>query len=214
MPGTGPAPRGGRDAGEGSLSPEEFAARYQESARILWTLAAGVLGSPAEAEDVLQEAAMTALQKLDEFRPGTQFAAWMGSFVRNVARNHARKRARRRTEPVDPLVLDSPAEGPSEGAPAPDAARLPIDERGELLDDRDAFDDELTQALRGLAPMPRACLLLRSLLGLEYREIAAVLGVPEGTAMSHVHRARTALRARLGAEDASMREPETRQEAR
>ncbi len=207
MAGRSPAP-GARPAGGRRLSPEQFAAHFQETARLLWTIGAGVLGDPSEAEDVLQEACVMALGKLEHFEPGTNFAAWMGSFVRNVALNHLRKRVRRSTgtiaagggeleEGVAPGGLRAPPE-------ALDAAPfgLPIDERGSLREHQAAFDDRVLAALRELAEEARATLLLRTVLGLTYREIAAVLEIPEGTAMSHVHRAREALRGRLAEDDA------------
>ena len=76
-------------------------------------------------------------------------------------------------------------------------APAPVNEAGELLQDQEAFDDQVLHGLRGLGPDQRAALLLRTVLGLGYREIAGALEIPEGTAMSHVHRAREALRRRL-----------------
>jgi RNA polymerase sigma-70 factor (ECF subfamily) len=48
-----------------------------------------------------------------------------------------------------------------------------------------------------LDEVARACLLLRTVHDMPYKQIAQVLEVPEGTAMSHVHRARQAMRQRL-----------------
>jgi RNA polymerase sigma-70 factor (ECF subfamily) len=193
----GPAPSGGLDQ-------EAFARRLQAAAPVLWTIAAAVLGDRGKAEDVLQEAAVIALAKLDRFDPATSFAAWMGAIVRNVARNQARKDRRQATTPFPPELLAARcdadaarAERPgAEGREAP-AARLPVDARGELLADSGAFDDAVVAALRTLRPAARAALLLRTVQGLDYQEIALVLGIPPGTAMSHVHRAREALRRRL-----------------
>ena len=175
----------GRDPVAG-LTAEEFSVRFQSGARVLWTLAAGLLGDGAEAEDVCQEAFLAAYGKRDQFDPGTSFLAWMGRFVRNVAANELRKRARRQTASTDPLVLDR------ETAFA-GAATRPEHE----LYDHEEFDERLLSGLRELGDVPRSCLLLRTLRELSYAEIAALLEVPEGTAMSHVHRARLALRAKL-----------------
>ncbi len=186
---------GGPSAGRDALTAEEFAVRFQEAGPVLWTVAAGVLGERGEAEDVLQEAAMMALGKLQQFQPGTNFKAWVATFVRNVALNHGRKRQRQRTEPVEPeiaaeLLEDSrPADGRGES--------LPVDLGGGLRLGQDAFDDHVQEALLGLGEIPRAALLLRTILDQSYREIAGVLGIPEGTAMSHVHRARTSMRSSL-----------------
>ena len=62
----------------------------------LWTLATAVLADRSQAEDVLQEACVIALQKLDQFQTETSFTAWMGRIVRFVALNHLRSRIRRR----------------------------------------------------------------------------------------------------------------------
>jgi RNA polymerase sigma-70 factor (ECF subfamily) len=178
------------------LTADAFALCFQTHARVLWTVAAGVLGEPTEAEDVLQEAAAMALEKLEQFDPRTSFVAWMSAFVRNVALNQARKRERRATRPMDPAALP---EGPPAGGSTcsnghPPAARLPIDARGVLAIDQESFDDAVLAALRELSCEARSALLLRVVLDLSYREIATVLGMPEGTAMSHVHRSRLVLR--------------------
>lgn len=192
---TDPSPMEGPPPGA-ALDHEGFSVRFQESAAVLWTIAAAILGDRHRAEDVLQEACVIALSKLDAFDPSTSFSAWMGAIVRNVARNAARKGRRQATTPVQPDLLGELG--------GPDAAATPeraaIDERGRMLGDSGVFDDALHQALLGLRPVARAALLLRTLRGLDYREISAVLGIPEGTAMSHVHRSRQALRGRLTSE--------------
>src|SRR5690606_15111342 len=75
------------------------------------------------------------------------------------------------------------------------AARLTS--RGDLLPEQEWFDDRVMRALKAVGEIPRACLLLRVIEGLEYAEIARLLEIPEGTAMSHVHRTRQLLRERL-----------------
>ncbi len=172
------------------LTADEFAERFLHASRVLWTVAAGVLGRPTDAEDVLQEACVMALGKLDQYRRGTSFSAWMTAFVRNVARNHARLRQRRATTPTAPEVL---AELPHRRAPE----TVPLERDGTLRADQPAFDDRVLAALSTLGETQRASLLLRAVLELSYREISETLSIPEGTAMSHVHRARVALRAEL-----------------
>ena len=192
--------------GRGLLTSEEFARRFSAAGRLFWTIAAGVLGDRGEVEDVLQEACMLALGKLDDYRSDDHFHAWMGRFVQNAARNHARKRQRRATRPAAPdemlrLVEDGPGRlerspGASQRAHG-EAERLPIDAGGELVADQTDFDDRTLAALQELAPVARAALLLRVTHDLSYREIAELLNVPEGTAMSHVSRSRRALRESL-----------------
>lgn len=181
-----------------ALTQEEFAQRFQASGRLLWTVAAGVLGDTSEADDVLQEAGMMAFAKLDQYQPGTNFQAWMAQFVRNVALNHGRRRQRRRPTPVESEGLEWLQQESALQA-RPD---VPVDGRGKLRSDQAAFDDQVLAGLRSLGDMQRSCLLLRSVLDLSYREIASTLGMPEGTAMSHVHRARAIMRERLLADAA------------
>ncbi len=207
------APRGPEHPPAASLSADEFAARFQESARLFWTLAAGILGDPSEAEDVCQEAVLAALGKLGGFDRDTCFRAWMGSFVRNVATNEMRKRVRRRTASADPLRLDGSAEGQRSsvlnGAHAREEPHGGWSFRaGRLVHDGGDFDDHVLAGLSGLGELARSCLLLRVLHGLSYAEIAGLLGIPEGTAMSHVHRSRLALRDWLVGAEVPRREEE------
>ena len=148
------------------------------------------MGSHHEAEDVLQDAVLIALRKLDKFDPATAFSAWMGQIVRNVALNHARKRARDRAVSVTPAHLsETPCGRPAE--------TVRLTGRGKIDDDQSGFDDRVLTALGDLDDTERACLLLRIILDMSYREISRALGIPTGTAMSHVHRARQALRETL-----------------
>ena len=171
--------------------PIDFAAEYQRAYRVLWVVAAGVLGRSAGAEDVVQEAAVLALSKLDQFEPGTHFAAWMAQMVRYVALNQVRRQVRGRAQSLDDA--DS-------GAYAHVGTREPelrLGSRGELPAGQHSFGDQLMRALEGLSDVARGCLLLRTLEGMEYEEIGRVFDIPQGTAMSHVHRSRMRLRQRL-----------------
>lgn len=174
------------------LSAEGFAQEFQAHRRVLLTLAAAILGrrGEAEAEDVLQDACAVALGKLSSFEPGTNFAAWMGQIVRYVALNALRRRSGREW---------SITEGMDQHGTEPPASEEPADPRAllELSRNQDHFDDQVVAALADLTPTARACLLLRAVQDLDYSEVSQLLGIPEGTAMSHVHRARNALRVAL-----------------
>lgn len=185
-------PEAGLVASGTPLTPAAFAAQFQGSWRVLWCIAAAVVGDRAQADDVLQEAAMIALGKLPQFDPSTNFAAWMGQIVRFVALNQARKRIRMPASSVDPHSIEVTAPSMSLTAHA-----SPLTGQGQLREIDDSFDDRLLSALRGLEDIARACLLMRTLMDMPYRDIALSLNIPEGTAMSHVHRARISLRQRL-----------------
>ncbi len=162
----------------------EFAARFQSSFRVLWLIAVGITGDRWLAEDVVQEAAIIALNKLNQFQAGTNFTAWTGQIVRNVALNSIRKERRHKTSPIA-----------ASGVEAEPAGRTTVEGFGGI--ERPDFDDRVLRALGDVGEIARACLLLRTLEGLEYTEISRLLEIPEGTAMSHVHRTRQYLRDRL-----------------
>ena len=86
---------------------------------------------------------------------------------------------------------------PSQATPA---RELHLTSRGDLPatgPEQDQLDDRMVHALHSLGETARCCLLLRTIEGLPYAQIAELLEIPEGTAMSHVHRSRMALRGQL-----------------
>src|SRR5262249_7753011 len=69
-----PIPEGRRrDVPSNTAELGEFAAQFNASFRVLWLIAAGITGDAALAEDVVQEAALVAMSKMDQFQPGTSF---------------------------------------------------------------------------------------------------------------------------------------------
>lgn len=177
-----PAPKGGPLTT--AISADEFASRFLASSRVFWLIAVGIVSDSSAAEDVLQEAAIVALKKLDQFRPDSNFRAWVGAIVRNVALNAVRSERRRK------------------GTVGPWSDSFePMEEKdlvsSHLRDADPLFDGKVAAALANVGDVARACLLLRTVGDLPYAEIAALLEIPEGTAMSHVHRARAQLRERL-----------------
>ena len=169
----------------------EYAARLKEAYRVLWIIAVGILHDPDLAEDAVQEAAIIGLQKRDQFTQGTSFTAWMGQMVRNVSLNSFRKEKRRRTTSIDAEGLADELRGANA---APDV-RIGAD--GMPPAGQRHFDDRVMKALAALSETARTCLLLRTIEELEYSEISRLLSIPEGTAMSHVHRTRNFLREQL-----------------
>jgi RNA polymerase sigma-70 factor (ECF subfamily) len=169
-----------------------FARLYQEHWKLLWCAAVAVVGDRTLAQDIVQQAAVVGLQRLDTFDPKTSFQAWMIQIVRNIAMNESRKRTRRKTGATDTSVLDV-----GEAPKAKDAGVSVLTGMGQVASGSEPFDDELKKALEGLEETARGCLLMRVVLDMSYRDISLALGVPEGTAASHVHRARAALRRAL-----------------
>jgi RNA polymerase sigma-70 factor (ECF subfamily) len=159
------------------LSESEFATAVQSVRGRLALIAAAVSCNPADADDIVQEATVVALGKLGDFRRGTSLEAWMGRIVRNIALNSSR-RQRRRTGVLRTI-----------------GARTPVGTDGTAPNMGDAG---LAQALGELEETARVCLVLRVVGGMSYGEIARSIEIPEGTAMSHVSRARRRLRDLLG----------------
>jgi RNA polymerase sigma-70 factor (ECF subfamily) len=149
------------------------------------------LHDPNAVRDVLQSAVANAYRDFHLYVEGTNFRAWIFRYAHLETLNSNRKYARTRHEklPADLSVED--------------AWQLALDEPlfKVLLDDPDAVLDQcdaiLAQALRELAPLDRAVLLLQAIGEFKYREIADVLEVPIGTVMSTLARCRVRLRQRL-----------------
>jgi RNA polymerase sigma-70 factor (ECF subfamily) len=142
---------------------------------------ASVTGDRTRAADIVQDAAIVAMNKLDQFQEGTSFQAWMCQIVRYVAMNDARKM---RPTSTTQEHLDSKQ------------ARTHTAPHGIT---HEAFSDEVVSALSTLDPAARECVLLKVIFDWPYARIAELLNIPEGTAMSHVHRSRGVLRKLLAA---------------
>lgn len=190
-------------AADSNLDADEFAAQFKESFRILWLIAVGILGDASAAEDVVQEAAIVALGKLDSFERGTNFTAWMGQMVRFIALNHRRRQRRHMTVPLEDEEGRERVDTIASGRQVRPSGEVRAGLGGTLPSDHDVFDDRLVAALADVAEVARTCLFLRTLESMEYSQIARLLDIPEGTAMSHVHRTRRYLRERLGADRAA-----------
>lgn len=161
------------------LSRAQFVERFQASWRSLWCIAVAVLGTRNGAEDVVQEAALIAWGKIEEFDPSTSFSAWMGQIVRFTALNQGRRVVKQHhTETSLELGTDAPV-------PDSDASTGSQAEEDRI---------HIRNALESLDDTVRACVLMRTLAGMTYQEISLALGVPEGTAACYVHRARIVLR--------------------
>lgn len=181
---------------KGCLTPAAFAERFEGVSRTLWCIAAAVVGDRSAADDVLQESAMIALGKLEQFDSSTNFLAWMARIVRFTALNHGRRR--KQTRLIDHVDADRSPSNLAD-AEANSADHAAVTGHGGLVDHQNAFDDRVLAALNTLEPAARACLLLRVVMNRPYRDIALALDIAEGTAMSHVHRSRMSLREILAA---------------
>ena len=157
---------------------EELVLPYVDSAH---NLARWLVRSDAEAEDLAQEAILRAYRFFEGFRGGDP-RAWLLKIVRNTCYSWLEKvRATR-----DATEFDEQVHGVPEVTP-------------ESLAIAGADRERLARALEDLPPRLREVLVLRELEGCSYKEIAEVAGIPIGTVMSSLSRARRRLELSLGA---------------
>jgi RNA polymerase sigma-70 factor (ECF subfamily) len=156
-------------------------ARHRSSAL---RVAAVVLGSGDDADDVVQAASERMWRSIGAVDAGRGFRAWFLHGVANTARNHRRSRWRRRAAE---LRLAVRRDGGLSGVADPLDAAVFADQRAAVL-----------RALNGLDRENRLVIALRHFEQLSEREMADVLGCPPGTVKSRLSRAMAALRERLG----------------
>lgn len=142
-----------------------------------------------QAEDLLQESIYRAFRSFHGFRRGTNFKAWMFRIVTNcfISGKRREKHAPRAVEDLD--HVSGPAQAAHEELEDCETDWAKV--YGEVV------DDDMKHALDALPEEFRAPLLLTSLGGLSYKEISDALGVPIGTVMSRLFRARQRLRRSL-----------------
>ncbi len=133
-------------------------------------------GSMEEADDMVQTACVKALSRLDQFKPGTRLDSWMFRIIQTTWLDHVRSAPVQRTV-LDPDALDQAV------------ARDPIEERTMAR----AALKKVRQAMSGLPEDQRILLGLVVVDGLSYRQAAESLGIPIGTVMSRLSRARRRL---------------------
>ena len=145
---------------------------------VMFRVARSITGHAAEAEDLVQDALLRAYRSIDNF-DGKHPRAWLLTIVRNTNINRNRRQR--------PALLDDPD--------APEVERragLSVSTEDVYLDS--TFDASVEASLAGLAPDALRVVELVDLAGLSYLEAAEVLGVPVGTVMSRLHRARRQIR--------------------
>ena len=146
-----------------------------------YNLARWLMRNDQDAQDVVQEAYLRAFRFFSGFRGGDA-RAWLMKIVRNTCYTwlHVNRPLQ------DAMEFDENLSPPDHHAPNPEELLLQND-RGSLLH----------QALEDLPASLREILILREIEGMSYREIAEITGVPLGTVMSSLSRARGRLRQTL-----------------
>lgn len=155
---------------------------YRAHAGKLFSVACRILGNASDAEDLLQEIFLSAHRKLDGFRGDSALGTWLYRLATNHCLDYLRSRSARMDQATD-AIDDNPG-----GATATP---------GRSLADQTVTKMDLERALAKLPEGCRAAFVLHDVEGLEHREVAATLGIAEGTSKSQVHKARLRLRALL-----------------
>ncbi len=135
-----------------------------------------------EAEDLVQETMMQALQSFHRFEPGTNCRAWLVTILHHLRSNRRRARGR------SPLVDDS-----DDGVVQTIPFVPPVPQH--------LTDETILAALRRIAPQYQEVVVLCDVEEMTYKEIAEALDIPIGTVMSRLHRGRALLRSELGGPD-------------
>jgi RNA polymerase sigma factor (sigma-70 family) len=160
-----------------------FLALYDRHAPAMYALALRLMGGhEADAADALQDAWLRVLPRVAQFRAESSLRTWLCGFVVNCCRE--RFRGRLFEEVVDEGEL-------------PRARRR--------TEGTESTGIDLERALAQLPPGARAIVILHDIEGYTHREIAAALGIDDGTSKSQLSRGRAALRRRLAPRAIEMR---------
>ncbi len=155
-----------------------FAAEALPHVDRLFRLAMWLERNRAEAEDLVQETLVQALQSFHRYKPGTNCRAWLVTILHHVRSNRRRASGRLTIVPdVDDRISSTTAFVP------------PIPEH--------LTDDEVLAALRAIPDHYQQVVVLCDVEEMTYKEIAEALDIPLGTVMSRLHRGRALLRAQL-----------------
>ena len=155
---------------------EAFSALVRTHERRAYAVARAIVVNHEDAEDAVQEAFLHAYRALHRFLPDQAFGAWLHRIVANAALDITRRRKVRDADEL-PETVASPFRDPAESS---------------------ELRRRLQEALETLPARQRAVIVLHDVEGFKHAEIGQTLGIPEGTARSDLHYARSHLREVLG----------------
>lgn len=139
-------------------------------------------------QDVLQSAIANAFRDFHHYAEGSNFRAWIFTYVHLEMMNANRTHNRHRNAELGESI--TVAEEAWDAALDEPLAGLLLDAPQRILDQ---CDTELSQAVKSLSPDEQAVLLLHVIGDFKYREVADILGIPMGTVMSRLARSRVRL---------------------
>ncbi len=170
-----------------AIAEQEKARRFRDAALPylddVFALARYLMRNATDAEDAVQECYLRALRHFDSYR-GPTMKPWLLAILRNVCNAEFARRGKQ--DPADDADNETASEQPplwQEPLASPEAALL-----------RRQDDDTIRRLVAALPQPFREAIVLREVNELSYQEIAEVAGVPVGTVMSRLARARSMLR--------------------
>jgi RNA polymerase sigma-70 factor (ECF subfamily) len=174
------------------VAPATFESLFSSAANSAFGVAMRLTRNQADAEDLVQEAALLAYRAFDSFEAGTNFRAW---FLKIVTNCYFSKRRREKSRPVTSDLDDTPdlylyARSGQAGFPTqgPDPASELLDKLG---------TERIAEAMARLPTDYRTVATLYFMEDLTYEEIAHALECPVGTVRSRLHRSRKMLQKAL-----------------
>ena len=169
---------------------------YQELLRVhggrLLVVARRLMRNEEDARDCVQDAFLSAFRSLDRFEAKSRLGTWLHRILVNACLMRLRARKRKPEESVDPQTPEFDQygfrSGPSEMSPL----------SAEDLFEREEVREQLRKAIDDLPENHRIVLLLRDIEELDTAETAEQLGMTQGAVKVRLHRARLALKEKLG----------------
>ncbi|MGI4758391.1 MAG: RNA polymerase sigma factor [Janthinobacterium lividum] len=151
-------------------------------------------GSPTDADDLTQDVFLKVYRNLQGFDPAKgAFTTWLTTLTRNLLVDHFRRTRQDRSTDS----LDEPARDDSDGPTMADRLADPAPSQMQRVAQME-LRARIQHALKQLSPELREAVILRDLQDMDYKEIALVLHVPEGTVKSRISRGRGELARMLG----------------
>src|SRR5580698_4702868 len=168
---------------------------YQLHGRRVYALCLRMVGNPADAEDLMQEAFLQLFRKIGTFRGESAFSTWLHRMTVNVVLMRLRKKSLPTDSLEETLDPDQENSSPKRDVGAPDLRLSGAVDRVNL-----------ERSIEKLPPGYRTVFVLHDVQGYEHNEIADIMGCSVGNSKSQLHKARTRLRELL--------QEEVRQQAR
>ena len=171
----------------GSL--EDAVSRYLPT---LYRMAYRYVGDPQDAEDAVQDALLSAYKHLGQFKGAAKMTTWLTSIVTNSALTKLRRRPRRPHFSLDERLADEEgyflSDTLADSRPSPESECI-----------KSEMHRNLMESVMELSPLLREAVQLHDLDGLPTKEVASILGVPDGTVKARVSRARSKLKQQMQA---------------